>query len=161
VSRICRDLDDQVAAFRNRPLEHEYPYVWLDALYLKVRQDHRIVNRAFVVAIGVRETGEREVLGFALGASEEEPTWTEFLRSLVARGLKGILLVISDDHKGLKAAQAKVLQGAAWQRCCVHFVRKVLAHVPKSAKSMVVAALRMIFAQPDRKKAGAQCAEIV
>jgi putative transposase len=161
VSRICRELDEQVTAFRNRPLEHAYPYVWLDALYLKVRQDHRIVNRALVVAIGVRESGEREVLGFALGASEEEAFWTEFLRSLVTRGLKGVMLVISDDHKGLKAAQAKVLQGAAWQRCRVHFMRNVLAHVPKTAKSMVAAALRMVFAQLDRQKAGAQCAEVV
>jgi transposase-like protein len=161
VSKICQDLDEMVEEFRSRPLDGRYPYVWLDALYLKVRQNHRIVSRALVIAIGVRETGERQVLGFALGASEETAFWREFLRSLVRRGLSGVELVISDAHEGLKAAQAEVLEGAAWQRCRVHFMRNVLAHVPKGDKSIVAAVLRTVFAQADRKAAGKQLHEAV
>jgi transposase-like protein len=161
VSRICKELDTVVEAFRHRSLESTYPYVWLDALYLKVRQNHRIVSMALVIAIGVRERGEREILGFALGASEEEAFWVEFLRGLLQRGLQGVKLVISDAHQGLKGALQQVLAGATWQRCRVHFMRNVLAHVPKGDKAMVAAALRTVFAQPHRQAAGEQLAEVV
>jgi transposase-like protein len=161
VSRICKELDEVVERFRSRPLEGQYPFIWLDALYLKVRDNHRIVSQALVIATGVRETGEREVLGFALGASEEEAFWLDFLRSLVRRGLSGVQLVTSDAHEGLKAALGKVLIGASWQRCRVHFMRNLLAHVSRGDKSVVAAALRTIFAQPDRQAAGIQVAEVV
>ncbi|MFV2044360.1 MAG: IS256 family transposase [Anaerolineales bacterium] len=161
VSRICKELDEVVEGFRNRPLEGEYPYLWLDALYLKVRQNHRIVSQAMVIAIGVRETGERDILGFALGPSEEEAFWLDFLRGLVRRGLTGVRLVTSDAHEGLKAALAQALGGVTWQRCRVHFMRNILAHVPKGDKAIVAAALRTIFAQPDREAAGQQLAEVV
>ena len=147
--------------FRNRPLEGEYPYLWLDALYLKVRQNHRIVSLAVVIAIGVDSEGRRHNLGFALGASEESAFWLDFLRSLVERGLKGVQLVISDAHEGLKAAISQVLTGATWQRCRVHFMRNVLAHVPKRDKALVAAAIRTIFAQPGREAAKQQLAEVV
>ena len=161
VSRICKELDEVVEPFRNRPLEGTYPFVWLDALYLKVRHNHRIVSHALVIATGVRESGEREVLGFALGASEEEAFWLDFLRSLVRRGLKGVQLVTSDAHEGLKKALSQVLAGVTWQRCRVHFMRNLLAHVPRGDKSIVAAALRTIFAQPDRQAAGVQLAEVL
>jgi transposase-like protein len=161
VSRICKELDEVVEPFRNRPLEGQYPFVWLDALYLKVRHNHRIVSQALVIATGVRESGEREVLGFALGASEEEAFWLDFLRSLKRRGLTGVQLVTSDAHEGLKKALGQVLAGVAWQRCRVHFMRNLLAHVPRGDKSIVAAALRTIFAQPDRQAAGVQLAEVV
>ena len=161
VSRICKELDDVVEPFRNRPLEGQYPFVWLDALYLKVRHNHRIVSQALVIATGVRENGEREVLGFALGASEEEAFWLDFLRSLKRRGLTGVQLVTSDAHEGLKKALSQVLAGVSWQRCRVHFMRNLLAHVPRGDKSIVAAALRTIFAQPDRQAAGVQLAEVV
>lgn len=161
VSRICKELDGVVEPFRTRPLEGEYPFVWLDALYLKVRQNHRIVSQALVIATGVQASGERELLGFALGASEEEAFWLEFLRSLVRRGLTGVKLVTSDAHEGLKKALGQVLAGVTWQRCRVHFMRNLLAHVPRGDKSMVAAALRTIFAQPDRPAAGAQLDEVV
>jgi putative transposase len=156
VSRTCKALDEVVQEFRNRPLEEEFPYVWLDALYLKVRQNHRIVSLALVIAIGVSVQGERKVLGFALGASETEAFWQEFLRSLVKRGLKGVQLVISDAHEGLKAAIAQVLSGTSWQRCRVHFMRNLLCHVPRGDQSMVAAALRTIFAQPNQEAARRQ-----
>jgi transposase-like protein len=149
VSRLCQTLDDEVERFRSRPLEGPYPYVWLDATYLKVRQDGRVVSMAVVIAIGVRATGEREVLGLDVGPSEDGAFWLQFLRSLVARGLGGVRLVISDAHQGLKHAIAAVLQGAGWQRCRVHFVRNALALVPKSAAPMVAATIRTVFAQPD------------
>jgi transposase-like protein len=161
VSRICKELDEVVAGFRERSLEGEYPYVWLDALYLKVRQNHRIVSMAVVMAIGVKETGEREVLGFRVGASETEEFWVEFLRSLVRRGLKGVQLVTSDAHEGLKGAVARVLAGATWQRCRVHFMRNVLAHIPRREKAMVAAGMRIIFAQPDLESAKKQLAIVV
>ena len=161
VSRICKELDEVVEPFRNRPLEGQYPFVWLDALYLKVRHNHRIVSQALVIATGVRESGEREVLGFALGASEEEAFWLDFLRSLKRRGLTGVQLVTSDAHEGLKNALSQVLAGVSWQRCRVHFMRNLLAHVPRGDKSIVAAALRTIFAQPDRQAAGVQLAEVV
>jgi transposase-like protein len=156
VSRICKALDEPVRAFRERPLEGDYPYLWLDATYVKMRQNHRIVSMALVVATGVRETGEREVLGFASGASEEASFWIEFLRSLVERGLRGVRLATSDAHQGLKAALSEVLSGATWQRCRVHFMRNILAHVTRADKAMVASALRTIFAQPDRAAAGEQ-----
>ena len=156
VSRICKGLDEIVQEFRNRPLDRQYPYVWLDALYLKVRQNHRIVSLALVIAIGVNDLGERELLGFELGGSETEAFWLEFLRSLVQRGLKGVQLVISDAHEGLKAAIAQVLSGASWQRCRVHFMRNLLSHIPRGDQAMVAAALRTIFAQPDQEAARRQ-----
>jgi transposase-like protein len=161
VSRICKDLTEVVEEYRNRPLEGGYPYVWLDGLYVKVRVNRRIVNQAVVIAIGVRTTGERELLGFALGPSEEMAFWQAFLRSLVRRGLEGVQLVISDAHEGLKAAIDQVLAGATWQRCRVHFLRNVLAHIPHGDKSMVAAALRTIFAQPNRQAASQQMQEVV
>jgi len=161
VSRMCQELDELVEAFRNRSLEGEYPYLWLDAIYLKVRQNHRIVNQAVVIAIGVRETGERQVLGFAVGGSEDTAFWLEFLRSLVQRGLKGVQLAISDAHEGLKAAIGQVLAGATWQRCRVHLMRNVLAHISQGDKAMVAAAIRTVFAQPNRQAASQQLAEVV
>jgi len=161
VSRICRELDEAVTTFRQRPLEAAYPYLWLDVLYLKVRQNGRIVNMAVVIAIGVRESGERDILAVDVGASEESAFWTAFLRALVARGLKGVQLVVSDAHQGLKEAIRTVLAGAVWQRCRVHFMRNVLAHVPKGDKSIVAAAIRTIFAQPSRTAARQQVAEVV
>jgi putative transposase len=153
VSRACQALDGVVQAFRQRPLEGRFPYVWLDALYLKVRQNHRIVSLALVIAMGVNEQGERSLLGFAWGASETEAFWQEFLRSLAGRGLQGVQLVISDAHEGLKAAMAQVLSGSAWQRCRVHFMRNLLSHVPRGDQSIVAAALRTIYAQPSQQAA--------
>lgn len=161
VSRVCKALDEVVDQFRNRPLEGTYPYLWLDAVYLKVRHNHRIVNEAVVLAIGARDTGEREILGFSVGVSEEEASWQEFLRTLVRRGLKGVQLVISDAHEGLKGAVSQVLVGATWQRCRVHFMRNLLAHVPQGDKAMVAAAVRTIFAQPNHQAARQQLAEVV
>lgn len=161
VSRICQELDEAVSAFRERPLEAPYPYVWLDALYLKVRQNHRVVSMALVIAIGVRESGERDILGYEIGASEEEAFWRQFLRSLVQRGLHGVQLVISDAHNGLKAAIRKVLVGATWQRCRVHFMRNVLAQIPKGDKALVSAAVRTIFTQPTAAAAREQLEEVV
>jgi len=149
VSRICTDLDTEVAAFRDRPLAGQaFRYVFLDATYCKARVDHRVVSRAVVVATGVAADGHREVLGFEVGDSEDGAFWTAFLRSLKTRGLSGVQLVISDAHAGLKNAIASVLIGAAWQRCRVHFLRNVLAQVPKGHAEMVAAAVRTIFAQP-------------
>jgi transposase-like protein len=149
VSRICGELDTEVERFRTRRLEGEYPYVWLDATYVKVREGGRVVSAAVVVAIGVRSTGEREVLGLDVGASEDGAFWLAFLRGLVARGLRGVQLVVSDAHAGLRAAIGAVLLGASWQRCRVHFVRNVLALVPKQAQEMVAASIRTAFVQPD------------
>jgi putative transposase len=149
VSRICADLDTEVAAFRDRPLAGQpFRYVFLDATYCKARVDHRVVSQAVVVATGVAADGHREVLGFDVGDSEDGAFWTAFLRSLKTRGLGGVQLVISDAHAGLKAAIASVLLGASWQRCRVHFLRNVLAQVPKGSAEMVAAAIRTIFAQP-------------
>ena len=149
VSRICGELDPVVEAFRTRPLGGEYPYVWLDATYHKVRQDGRVVSQATVVAIGVTLDGERQILGMDVGASEEGAFWTAFLRSLVKRGLAGVQLVISDAHEGLKQAISTVLSGAAWQRCRVHFMRNLLATVPQAMREPIAAIVRTIFAQPD------------
>jgi len=156
VSRICRELDAEVERFRTRRLDGPYPYVWLDATFLKVRQTGKVVSMAVVIAIGVRANGEREVLGLDVGPSEDGAFWLQFLRSLVARGLAGVHLVVSDAHQGLKGAIAAVLQGAAWQRCRVHFVRNALALVPKSAAQMVAATIRTVFAQPDAASAKEQ-----
>jgi transposase-like protein len=160
VSRICKQLDEVVDAFRNRPLEGEYPYLWLDALYLKVRVNHRVVSQALVIATGVRRSGERDILGVELGAAESGPFWLAFLRSLVRRGLNGAQLVISDAHEGLKEAIAQVFNGASWQRCRVHFMRNVLAYIPHGEKSLVSALLRTIFSQPSRRDADLQWQQV-
>jgi len=149
VSRLCEGLDAEVQRFRERRLAGAYPYVWLDATFVKVREAGRVQAQAVVIAIGVRESGEREVLGLDVGPSEDGAFWLQFLRSLVARGLAGVQLVISDAHQGLKHAIAAALAGASWQRCRVHFVRNALALVPKAAAEMVAAAIRTVFAEPD------------
>jgi putative transposase len=149
VSRICGELDADVAAFRSRSLAHSsFPYLFLDATYLKARVDGRVVSRAVVIATGVTIDGGREVLGLDVGDSEDGAFWTAFLRSLKARGLAGVQLVISDAHTGLKQAIEAVMAGASWQRCRVHFLRNVLARVPRASAEMVAAAIRTIFAQP-------------
>jgi len=150
VSRICKDLDKEVGAFCDRSLaDTTYPYVFLDATYCKARVNHRVVSQAIVVAIGVTADGRREVLGMDVGDSEDGAFWTAFCRGLKARGLGGVQLVISDAHSGLKHAIAAVLIGTSWQRCRVHFMRNVLAVVPRGNAEMVAAAIRTIFAQPD------------
>jgi putative transposase len=157
VSRICAEIDEEVEAFRSRPLDQtSHPYVWLDATYLKARKDHRIVSRAVVVATAVNAEGNREVLDLDIGDSEDEIFWTTFLRRLKERGLSGVHLVISDAHSGLKAAISKTLIGATWQRCRVHTMRNLLAHVPKGHAEMVAATVRTIFAQPDAGLARSQ-----
>ena len=161
VSRLCSELDEMIEEFRSRPLTSRYPYLWLDAKYIKVREGGRVLNQALVVAVGVNENGEREVLGLDVGLSEDGPFWTAFLRSLVQRGLRGVQLVISDAHEGLKEAIRKVLGGSSWQRCRVHFMRNVLSQVPKSAQQMVAALVRTIFAQPDKRAAHEQLAHVV
>jgi putative transposase len=157
VSELCEELDREVELFRNRPLEGAYPYVWVDATYLKCRQDGRVASTAVVIAVGVKaHTGEREVLGFDVGPSEDGAFWSAFLRSLVAGGLCGVRLVTSDAHQGLKSAVAAVLVGASWQRCRVHFMRNALSLVPKAAQQMVGATIRTVFAQPDAHSAHQQ-----
>jgi putative transposase len=149
VSRICAQLDAEVDAWRGRPLDQiAFPYVFLDATYCKARVGGRVVSRAVVIATGVSADGRREVLGCDVGDSESQEFWTAFLRGLRDRGLGGVQLVISDHHSGLMKAIAAVLQGATWQRCRVHFMRNVLARVPKTSAEMVAAAIRTIFAQP-------------
>jgi putative transposase len=151
VSRMCAQLDEMVGAFRNRPLgQIAFPYVYLDATYIKVRDPelHQVVAKAVVVATGITADGNREILGLAIGDSEAETFWSEFLRSLKRRGLAGVRLVISDAHEGLKAAIVKNFQGSSWQRCRVHFARNVLAKVPKASQDVVAAALRTVFVHP-------------
>ena len=155
VSRLCEEIDERVNAFLDRPLEGDWPFVWLDATYIKVRQSGRIVSVAVIVAVGVNNEGKREVLGLTVGVSEAVTFWSEFLRSLTRRGLRGVKLVISDAHEGLKAAIAKVL-GATWQRCRVHFMRNVLAHVGKGQQAMVASYIRTAFAQDTETAARAQ-----
>lgn len=156
VSRICAGLDDQVTAFRTRPLHHiRFPYVFLDATYLHVRRTGQVTSMAVVVATGVTATGGREILGIDVGDSEDEVFWRGFLRTLRERGLSGVRLVISDQHSGLVAALSRQFQGVAHQRCRVHFARNLLALVPKSHKDMVASVFRTAFAQPDAKAAAA------
>lgn len=156
VSRWCAVLDEQAQIFRTRPLDEIYPYVWLDARYEHVREGGRVVSMAVIVAYGVRADGIREVLGIDVGPSEDVAVWRAFLQSLVARGVRGVKLVTSDAHPGLKQAIAEVFVGAAWMRCRVHFMRNVLARVSKSAQAMVAATVRTIFEQTDRAAAAAQ-----
>jgi putative transposase len=158
VSLLCAELDTEVERFRNRPLSGAcYPYLWLDATFIKGRQQGRVAAQAVVIAIGLNAaTGQREVLGLDVGASEDGAFWLAFLRGLVARGLGGVQLVTSDAHEGLKAALSAVLHGASWQRCRVHFVRNALARVPKSAAQLVAATIRTVFAQPEPEMARQQ-----
>jgi putative transposase len=161
VSRICGELDRDLDAFRGRRLDHVgFPYVFVDATYLKGRVRGRVVSRAVVIATGVTATGDREVLGVEVGDSEDGAFWTAFLKGLRARGLGGVQLVISDHHLGLKTAIGAVFVGAAWQRCRVHFMRNVLARVPKASAEMVAAAIRTIFAQPDPDHVRSQLDEV-
>lgn len=160
VSRMCSALDPLITAFRTRPLTGEHRYVWLDATYHKVRVDGRVISQATVVAMGVTSTGERQILGFDVGTSEDRVFWTQFLRSLVKRGLRGVRLVISDAHEGLKAAISAVLAGTAWQRCRVHFMRNVLATVPQGTREAIAAIVRTIFVQPDHASALVQLKKV-
>ena len=155
VSRLCEEIDGKIESFLHRPLDGDWPYVWLDATYVKVRQDGRIVPVAVTIATGVNAQGRREVLGMAVGASEAETFWTEFLRKLRRRGLSGVKLVISDAHEGLKAAVTRILN-ATWQRCRVHFMRNVLAHAGKQGRRVVSAFIATAFAQDDAHTAKAQ-----
>ena len=149
VSKLCKDIDERVTGFLERPLEGEWPYLWLDATYLKVREGGRIVSVAAIIAVAVNAEGRREIVGLHLGPSEAETFWTTFLKDLLRRGLRGVKLVISDAHEGLKAAIRRV-PGATWQRCRVHWMRSALAHVPKGQQSVVAAALRQAFLQADQ-----------
>jgi len=155
VSRLCEEIDGKVKAFLERPVEGDWPYLWIDATYVRVRQNGRIVSVAAIIAIGVNGDGRREVLGMEIGASEAEPFWTGFLRKLARRGLRGVKLVISDAHEGIKAAVSKVLS-CTWQRCRVHFMRNALAHAGKSGRRVVSAFIATAFAQDDAEAARAQ-----
>jgi len=159
VSRLCEEIDERVNAFLSRPIEGAWPYLWIDATYLKVREAGRIVSTAVIVAVGVNTDGRREVLGVATGASEAEPFWKAFLRSLADRGLRGVRLVVADDHKGLRAAATKVFS-ATHQRCRVHWLRNALAHVPAKQRPAAVAMLRTIFAQDSAEAAHAQWRQV-
>jgi putative transposase len=159
VSRLCGEIDERVGAFLTRPIEGDWPYVWLDATYVKVRRDHHIVSVAVIIAVGVNTDGRREVLGMTVGHSEAEPFWTEFLRSLTRRGLRGVKLVISDAHEGLKAAITKVLS-ATWQRCRVHFMRNALAYAGKTQRRIVSAWVGTAFAQDDAAAARKQWRDV-
>jgi putative transposase len=155
VSRLVEEIDGRVNAFLTRPLEGEWPYVWVDATYVKAREAGRIVSTATIIAVGVNTDGRREVLGVATGPSEAETFWKGFLRSLADRGLRGVRLVIADDHKGLRAAAAKVFH-ATLQRCRVHWMRSALAHVPAKQRPAVIAMIKTIFAQETAQDAHAQ-----
>src|SRR6478672_11041311 len=155
VSRLCEEIDQRVKAFLDRPIEGDWPYLWIDATYVKVRQDGRIVSVAVIVAVGVNTDGRREVLGMDIGPSEAETFWTAFLRKLTRRGLRGVKLVISDSHEGIKAAVSKVLN-ATWQRCRVHFMRNVLAHAGRNGRRVVSAFIATAFAQDDAEAARTQ-----
>jgi transposase-like protein len=155
VSRLCQEIDERVQAFLTRPIEGDWPYLWIDATYLKVRRAGRIVSVAVTIAVGVNSDGRREVLGMAIGASEAETFWTEFLRSLARRGLRGVKLVISDAHEGIKASVARVFS-ATWQRCRVHFARNVLAHAGRSGRRVVSAFIATAFAQETAEDAKLQ-----
>ena len=159
VSRLCSEIDGKIATFLDRPLEGDWPYIWLDATYVKARRDGRIVSVAVIVAVGVNSDGRREVLGLAIGTSEAEVFWTDFLRKLARRGLRGVKLVVSDAHEGLKAAVAKVLN-ASWQRCRVHFMRNLLAHAGKQGRRVVAAFIGTAFAQDDAEAARTQWRQV-
>src|SRR3954469_12818549 len=152
VSKLCKEIDERVHAFLDRPLAGEWPYLWLDATYLKQREGGRIVSVAAIIAVAANTDGKREIVGLHIGPSEAETFWSSFLKSLTRRGLRGVKLVISDAHEGLKAAIRRVF-GAAWQRCRVHWMRNTLSYVAKTQQSMVAAALRQAFIQPDRVQA--------
>jgi transposase-like protein len=155
VSRLCEEIDEKVKTFLNRPIEGDWPYLWIDATYVKVRQNGRIVSVAVIVAVGVNSDGRREILGLDIGPSEAETFWTGFLRKLARRGLRGVKLVISDAHEGIKAAVAKVFN-ATWQRCRVHFMRNVLAHAGRQGRRVVSAFIATAFAQNDAEAARTQ-----
>ena len=159
VSRLCEEIDGKVQSFLDRPLEGDWPYIWLDATYVKVRQDGRIVSVAVIIAVGVNTDGRREILGMTVGASEAETFWMEFLRSLARRGLRGVKLVISDAHEGLKGAVSKILN-SSWQRCRVHFMRNVLAHAGKQGRRVVSAFIATAFAQEDAQLAKGQWRQV-
>jgi transposase-like protein len=159
VSRLYAEIDERVQTFPRRPIEGEWPYLWLDATYVKARRDHHIVSVAVIVAMAVNTDGRREVLGMTIGNSEAEPFWTEFLRSLTRRGLRGVKLVISDAHEGLKAAITKVLS-ATWQRCRVHFMRNALAHAGKAQRRIFSAWIGTAFAQDDAEAARKQWRQV-
>ena len=159
VSRLCEEIDGKVKAFLDRPIEGDWPYLWIDATYVKVRRGGRIVSVAVIIAVGVNSDGRREVLGMEIGPSEAETFWTEFLRKLTRRGLRGVKLVISDAHEGIKAAVAKVLH-ATWQRCRVHFMRNALAHAGKSGRRVVAAFIATAFAQDDAEAASTQWRQV-
>ena len=155
VSRLCQEIDDKVKAFLGRPIEGDWSYLWIDATYVKVRSQGRIISVAVIVAVGVNADGRREILGMDVGPSEAEPFWTAFLRKLARRGLRGVKLVISDAHEGIKAAVAKLLH-ATWQRCRVHFMRNVLAHAGRQGRRVVSAFIATAFAQDAAAAAQAQ-----
>lgn len=155
VSRLCEEIDERVQSFLERPIEGDWPYLWIDATYVKSRQAGRVVSVAVIIAVAVNTDGVREILGVATGPSEAEPFWTDFLRSLTRRGLRGVKLVISDAHEGLKAAASKVLK-TSWQRCRVHFIRNALAHVGKGQRQAVLAMINTIFVQESAEAASAQ-----
>lgn len=162
VSDMAKELDEVVESFRNRPLDQgPYTFLWLDAISQRCREGGRVVNVATVIATAVNAQGNREVLGVDVVTNEDGAGWTAFLRGLVARGLSGVKLAISDDHLGIKAALASVLPGAAWQRCRTHFMRNLLTRVPKSAQDLVATLVRSIFAQPDAKEVWAQHGRVV
>ena len=152
VSKLCKEIDERVRAFLDRPIEGEWPYLWLDATYVKVREGGRIVSVAAIIAVAANTDGRREIIGLGIGPSEAETFWATFLKSLVKRGLRGVKLIVSDAHEGLKAATTRVI-GATWQRCRVHFMRNALAHVPKGQHTVVAAAIRQAFIQPDHASA--------
>jgi putative transposase len=159
VSRLCTEIDEKVTAFLSRPIEGDWPYLWIDATYVKVRQSGRIVSVAVIVAVAVNGDGRREVLGMDIGPSEAETFWTEFLRKLARRGLRGVKLVISDAHEGIKAAIAKVLH-ASWQRCRVHFMRNALAHAGRQGRRVVAAFIGTAFVQDDAEAAKTQWRQV-
>ena len=159
VSRLCEEIDERVKAFLSRPIEGDWPYLWIDATYVKARESGRIVSAAVIVAVGVNRDGRREVLGMDIGPSEAETFWTEFLRKLARRGLRGVKLVISDAHEGIKAAIAKVMH-ASWQRCRVHFMRNVLAHAGRQGRRVVAAFIGTAFVQDDAEAASKQWRQV-